>query len=172
LLVAAGGFVVLVVAAVLVVPGVMKGGAKQGAGSGIVTGQVADSSKKIDSVGLTGSANVRPPAGADSATKFAKPSSSVPSGGRVDVDQELRSAEQDAAKDESAVARTLLDRMDRLEPRLRVANDSIRVALVRYSAYLTLQSAPSACAALAKVKDRAVGTSFENRVNGKLEACQ
>jgi hypothetical protein len=59
--------------------------------------------------------------------------------------------------------------MDRLEPRLHMRNDSIRVALVRYDAYLTLGDDGQACASLAKVKDRAAGTSLKTKVDNKFE---
>jgi hypothetical protein len=59
--------------------------------------------------------------------------------------------------------------MDKLEPKLATANDSIRVALVRYAAYLTLNDVGHACSALSRVKARAAGTQFANRVDGKLE---
>jgi serine/threonine protein kinase len=88
----------------------------------------------------------------------------------VDVDKLLDSLEERAKADKPA-AREVLRRLSTLAPTLVASGDSVHAALARFDAMLTLEDAPGACRALVAVRDHAAGTSYQQRVEGKLEAC-
>ncbi|HWH51240.1 MAG TPA: serine/threonine-protein kinase [Gemmatimonadaceae bacterium] len=88
----------------------------------------------------------------------------------VDVDRLLDSLEERAKADKPA-AREVLRRLSTLAPTLVASGDSVHAALARFDAMLTLEDAPGACRALVAVRDHAAGTSYQQRVDGKLEAC-
>ena len=87
----------------------------------------------------------------------------------VDVDQELAAAETESKRDDQASARAALDRLAKLAS----LNDpqAARAGLIKYSAYLTLDDAMKACAALKDVENRSRGTSYEGKVDRLLETC-
>ncbi|MFI5230759.1 MAG: serine/threonine protein kinase, partial [Gemmatimonadales bacterium] len=87
-----------------------------------------------------------------------------------DVDKLLDSLE-DRAKTDKPAAREVLRRLSALTPTLIASGDSVHAELARFDAMLTLEDAAAACRSLAAVRDRAAGTSYQSRVNGKLEAC-
>jgi len=89
----------------------------------------------------------------------------------LDVDRELTHAESEARGDDKRAARDALRRLDALDGRLDAAGDVARAALVRFEAYVTLDDTKKACAALADVKDRARGTSYQRKVDDRLAAC-
>jgi serine/threonine protein kinase len=89
----------------------------------------------------------------------------------IDVKKELSLAETEAKGDDTVSANKALARIAKIGGLLNVAGDIARAGLVKYSAYLTLDDTPRACAALKDVKDRARGTSSQKRVDGYLEAC-
>jgi serine/threonine-protein kinase len=88
----------------------------------------------------------------------------------VDVDKLLDSLEERAKTDKPA-ARDVLRRLSALTPTLIASGDSVHAALARFDAMLTLEDAAGACRSLAGVRVRAAGTSYQSRVDGKLEAC-
>jgi len=88
----------------------------------------------------------------------------------VDVDKVLDSLEERAKADKPA-AREVLRRLSALAPALVATGDSVHAALARFDAMLTLEDAPGACRALVAVRESAAGTSYQKRVDGKLEAC-
>jgi len=89
----------------------------------------------------------------------------------LDVDKELSQAESEARGEDTAAARGALDRVAALDGRLGPSGNAARAALVQYEAYLTLKDTKKACAALALVKDRARGTSYQRKVDARLAAC-
>jgi serine/threonine-protein kinase len=179
MIVTVGGIAAVIVAAAVVVPKVMNGGSKQTPTNpaASITNPATDTTSKGQSgAGVIPPTNVSQqqagaPAGGDarSSTGSNGANGSTPTGGAPTIDQELTTAQNEASGDSKPAARALLERMDRLEPRLRAGTDSIRVALVRYDAYLTLGDEGQACAALSKMKDRAAGTSLKTKVDNKLE---
>jgi serine/threonine-protein kinase len=174
------GIAAVVVAAVVAVPMLRNKGAKQIAGNASTLSNPATDTSKGQSGGSAPTnpvsqqqARVGPggagPAPSGGALAAAPNAESPAASGGASIEQQLTRAESEAAKDDKTIARGLLNRMDRLEPQLKTASDSIRVALVRYTAYLSISDDASACSSLKKVKDRVAGTRFERGVNGRLE---
>ena len=111
----------------------------------------------------------RPPI-PDTGAAPAKTANPISTAAVVDVDKVLDSLEERAKMDKPA-AREVLRRLSTLAPTLLASGDSVHAALARFDAMLTLEDAPGACRALLAVRDHAAGTSSQQLVEGKLEAC-
>ena len=174
------GIAAVIVAAAVVVPMAMRGAtAKSNQTSGALPGGNRTAGPTDITRRDTGGGTPLGTAQQGDSSGAAKPDGVDPSGpkkGRnaslTTIGLELDGAETEVMKKDPTIARGLLSRMDRLEPKLATANDSVRVALVRYQAYLTLNDGDNACAALRRVKPRAAGTSLGGRVNDRLDLCQ
>jgi hypothetical protein len=174
------GIAAVIVVAAVVVPMAMRGStAKSSQTSGALPGGNRTAGPTDITGRQTGGGTPLGTAQQGDSSGAAKPDGADPSGpkqGRnsslTTIGLELDGAETEVRKDDPKIARALLSRMDKLGPKLATVDDSIRVALIRHGAYLTLQERDNACVSLRRVKSLAAGTRFENRVNGNLEACQ
>ena len=96
------------------------------------------------------------------------PTSQTPT---INIGKELSNAEAEAKRDDDESARSALRRIETIEPRLVAGNDILRAGMAKAEAWLTLKDAAKACAALSSVKDRAVGTPFQSKVDDLLLGC-
>ena len=100
-----------------------------------------------------------------------KPLSSNPPTGTVNVAKELAGAEASAKREDPESARTALRRIASIQNHLASDVDFAHAGLIEFEAYTTLNDATKACAALARVKDRARGTAYQSKVDQRLEGC-
>jgi hypothetical protein len=167
------GGIAAVIAAAVVVPMVMKGNGKQTATNppASVSSPPADTSKAGG--GPPANGTQQQATSPDPSGGSAPPASNAgrSQSGGVTIAQELARVEQDAQNATPTNRAGLLGRLDALDRRTSAREDSINVVLVRYKVYLNSGDEGEACASLKKVKDRAVGTSLESKVNDRLEAC-
>jgi hypothetical protein len=104
------------------------------------------------------------------AVPLSRPVSATNAGGG-DVGPALATLEvQDTLSERSARA-TLTTTLPNLMPRLRLGTDSIRAALIAFSASAKLNDTQGACAALKTVEARSTGTSYEGHVHNLLLGC-
>ena len=89
----------------------------------------------------------------------------------IDLDRELSAAEREAKGDDTAAARAAINRVVAVETSLASPVDAARAAFVKFNAYLTLDDRAKACAALVSVKGRVRGTSYQSKVDDRLETC-
>jgi serine/threonine-protein kinase len=89
----------------------------------------------------------------------------------IDLDRELSTAEREARGDDTAAARAAINRVVAVESSLVSTADATRAAFVKFNAYLTLDDRAKACAALASIKGRVRGTSYQSKVDDRLETC-
>jgi hypothetical protein len=89
----------------------------------------------------------------------------------IDIGKELSNAEAEAKRDDEESARSALRRIETIETRLVAGNDILRAGMAKAEAWLTLNDKQKACAALSSVKDRAVGTPFQSKVDDLLLGC-